>query len=98
MESIEPGRSHDIGALTDQGFNEQTISHGLPFCGTEVRPKGVQTMVNSRRWIFSVSGQTPPLYLSVGEYGFHRIVGEACLPLAWRELDCPTRRMHAEAL
>lgn len=46
----------------------------------------------------AVSGQTPPLYLSVGEYGFHRIVGEACLPLAWRELDCPTRRMHADAL
>lgn len=49
-------------------------------------------------YLWAVSGQTTPLYLSVGEYGFHRIVGEACLPLAWRELDRPTRWMHADAL
>ena len=48
--------------------------------------------------LMEVSGQTPPLYLSVGEYGFHRIVSEACLPFSRRELDRPTRRMHADAL
>ncbi|WP_444978996.1 hypothetical protein, partial [Aeromonas caviae] len=39
--AAEPLRGHDVGQVADQRLDQQAVSHGLPFLGTEVRPKGV---------------------------------------------------------
>ena len=52
LEAVEPLRGHDVGQAADQRLDQQAVSHGLPFLGAEVRPKGVQAVMNGGGRIF----------------------------------------------
>ena len=49
---VEPLRGHDVGQAADQRLDQQAVSHGLPFLGAEVRPKGVQAVMNGGGRVF----------------------------------------------
>ncbi len=52
LEAVEPLRGHDVGQAADQRLDQQAVSHGLPFLGAEVRPKGVQAVMNGGGRVF----------------------------------------------
>ena len=74
LEAVEPLRGHDVGQAADQRLDQQAVSHGLPFLGAEVRPKGVQAVMNGGGRVFG--GQVD-----------HRAGGQFAQPIALVTFD-----------